>query len=168
MHTLLRRYREAYGSNPFHLLLMLATFALGSYVIVTVTPVALWNPKAWWKSIAVWFAAAIIIHDFVLFPLYAIADRILAWPRRRRSAVVPVRNHVRLPALVSGLMLLVFWPGIVKQGAPTYVAATGQTQEPFLSRWLLLSAVAFGLSAFLYVLRLLLAHRRAGGSPTSR
>jgi hypothetical protein len=162
MRRLLLRYRAFYGSNPWHLLLMLAAFATFGYVIVTVTPAALWNPKMWWKSIAIWFVAAVILHDFVLFPLYAVADRILAIPvgGRRREPAVPVLNYVRIPALVSGLTLLVFWPGIVEQGAPTYVAATGQTQSPFLGRWLLLCAVAFVLSAVLYAVRLASAHRR--------
>jgi hypothetical protein len=47
-----------------------------------------------------------------------------------------------------------FLPGIVKQGAPTYAAATGQTQQPFLARWLLLSAAMFAISAVVYALRL--------------
>ena len=38
------------------------------------------------------------------------------------------RNYLRIPALGSGLTLLVFLPGIVEQGASTYLAATGQTQ----------------------------------------
>lgn len=71
-----------------------------------------------------------------------------------------MRNYLRIPAMVSGLTLLVFWPGIIQQGAQTYMAATGQTQEPFLARLLLLSATTFGLSAMLYAVRLVLARRR--------
>jgi hypothetical protein len=165
MSRLLRRCRNFYGSNPAHLLLMLTAFALGGYVIATVTPTALWNPHVWWKSIAVWFAGAIILHDFVLFPLYATADRVLTARVDGRGSP-SVRNYLRIPALVSGLTLLVFWPGIVRQGAQTYIAATGQTQEPFLARWLLLNAVTFGLSAMLYAVRVALARRR--GSAPSR
>ena len=166
MSRLLRRYRNFYGSNAGHLLLMLAAFALSGYVIATVTPTALWNPHVWWKSIAVWFAAAIILHDFVLFPLYATADRLLtARGDGPGSPAVSVRNYLRIPALVSGLTLLVFWPGIVEQGAQTYIAATGQTQEPFLARWLLLNAVTFGLSAILYATRVALARRRGSAPP---
>ncbi len=161
MGGLFRRNRNFYGSNPWHLLLMLAVFALTGYVIVTVTPAALWNPKMWSKSIAVWFMAAIALHDFVLFPLYASADRLLTIRADERGApAVSARNYLRVPALASGLTLLVFWPGIVEQGSPTYVAATGQTQEPFLARWLLLCAAMFGLSAMVYAIRLVLAHRR--------
>ena len=45
------------------------------------------------------------------------------------------------------MTLLVFLPGIIQQGAPVYAAATGQTQEPFLGRWLLLTAAMFAVSA---------------------
>ena len=45
----------------------------------------LWNPGTWWQSIAVWFAAAVVGHDLVLFPLYALVDRILSTRLGRRS-----------------------------------------------------------------------------------
>ena len=51
------------------------------------------------------------------------------------------------PRLGAALTLLVFLPGIIEQGAPAYTAATGQTQEPFLGRWLLLTAAMFAISA---------------------
>ncbi|MBV9089718.1 MAG: hypothetical protein JO044_07415 [Mycobacteriaceae bacterium] len=163
MRRLLARYRDGYGSRPLHLLTMLAGFALVGYVVATFHPVTLWNPRVWWQSIAVWFAAAIVLHDLVLYPMYALADRLLAIPanRRRGAPVVSALNHIRIPALASGLTLLVFLPGIIAQGGPTYLAATGQTQEPFLGRWLLLTAAMFGTSAALYGIRIIFAHRRS-------
>jgi hypothetical protein len=59
----------------------------------------------------------------------------------------------------AGLTLLVFLPGIIEQGAPAYTAATGQNQEPFLGRWLMLTAVMFAVSAVLYGVRLAAARR---------
>lgn len=146
-------FRRVYGSHPLHLLTLVAGFALFGYVLVTVTPAALWNQRTWWQSIAVWSAVAIIAHDLLLFPLYALADRILLGrrPSPRRIGVV---NYFRVPALASGLTLLVFLPGIVEQGAATMLAATGQTQEPFLGRWLLLTAAMFGISAVVYAVKL--------------
>jgi hypothetical protein len=163
MRTLLARYRAFYGSHPLHLLTMVAGFALLGYILTVFTPVTMWNPRVWWQSIAVWFAAAIIAHDLVLFPLYALADRILTIPgdlHRRREPRLPPLNYIRIPALGSALTLLVFLPGIIKQGAPTYFFATGQTQEPFLGRWLLLTGAMFATSAVLYAVRLALADRR--------
>jgi energy-converting hydrogenase Eha subunit E len=163
MRTALVRFRDVYGSHPLHLLTLIAGFALFAYVLATVKPATLWNTNTWWQSIAVWFAVAIIAHDLVLFPLYALIDRILSSagrirPRRRDTAV-PVLNYVRVPALGAGLMLLVFLPGIIEQGAFTYQAATGQTQEPFLGRWLLLTAAMFATAAVVYAVRLTMARR---------
>ena len=161
MYLFLARLRRFYGSHPLHLLTMVAGFALVGYVVFTFNPATLWNPGTWWQSIAVWLAAAIIFHDLALFPLYALADRLLGIAagrcRRRGQPPVPARNYVRIPALASGLTLLIFWPGILRQGSATYLAATGQTQQPFLGRWLLLTAFMFSASALGYAVRLALA-----------
>ncbi|OBJ18349.1 hypothetical protein [Mycobacterium colombiense] len=157
-------FARIYGSHPLHLLTMIAGFALLGYVLAVVKPVTLWNPHVWWQSIIVWFAAAIITHDLVLFPVYALVDRMLSGGRARPAgadAAVPVLNYLRVPALGAGLTLLVFLPGIVRQGATTYRAATGQTQDPFLGRWLLLTAAMFAVSAGVYALKRAAARRRA-------
>ncbi|EUA14324.1 putative conserved transmembrane protein [Mycobacterium kansasii 732] len=157
-----------YGAHPLHLLTMLSGFALLGYLLATFTPATLWNPGTWWQSIAVWFAAALIAHDLLLFPLYALADRALAAPGRRPGRCQPevsARNHVRIPALGAGLTLLIFLPGIIEQGAPTYLAATGQTQQPFLGRWLLLTATMFAASAVVYAARRVVGRRQAAAGP---
>ncbi len=165
---MLGRFRAFYGAHPLHLLALLASFALVGYVISVLGPVALWNPDVWWQSILVWFLGAVVLHDLVLFPLYALADRSLgAGLRAVRGRVktqprVLVLNYLRVPFLASALLLLVFLPGIIEQGTDTYRAATGQTQEPFLGRWLLAVAVIFGVSAVAYAVRLGVAAR--GGS----
>jgi hypothetical protein len=148
---------------------MAAGFALAGYVMFTFKPATLWDPHAWWQSIAVWLAGAIIFHDLALFPLYALADRLLARATKRRRRLprgqprVSARNFLRIPAMGSGLLLLMFFPGIIKQESANYLAATGQTQQPFLSRWLLLTAAMFAASALLYATRLVLARRRTIG-----
>ncbi|CPR00600.1 lipoprotein [Mycobacterium bohemicum DSM 44277] len=162
------RFTALYGSHPLHLLTMLAGFALLGYLLATFSPATLWNPETWWQSIAVWLAAAVIAHDLVLFPLYALADRLLfarPGPRAQRRPNISARNHIRVPALAAGLTLLIFLPGIIEQGAPTYLAATGQTQDPFLGRWLLLTAAMFAASALAYGVRVLLERRRARTRP---
>ncbi|OBI17531.1 hypothetical protein A5712_23745 [Mycobacterium sp. E2327] len=159
-----RRFGAIYGSGPLHLLTMLSGFALLGYVLATFNPATLWNSGTWWQSIAVWLAAAVIAHDLLLFPLYALADRAL-FARAPRQPNVSPRNHIRIPVLGAGLTLLIFLPGIIEQGAPTYRAATGQTQQPFLGRWLLLTAAMFAVSAICYATRLAVARRRATGKP---
>lgn len=148
------RFVRIYGAGPLHLLTLITGFALLGYAVITVDPHALWNPHVWWQSIIVWFAAAVVAHDLVLFPIYAFLDRLLSRAADRfPSSRVPAVNHIRVPALGAGLTLLVFFPGIVKQGAATFSAATGQSQDPFLGRWLLLTAAMFGISAAIYAVR---------------
>lgn len=174
MRALLARYRDFYGSNPLHLLLILAGFALVGYVVVTFEPVRFWNSEVWWQSIIVWLAAAIILHDFVLYPASALADRLLmsipgVRPRPDRDKPsVPVLNYIRIPTLASTLLLVMFLPGIIKQGARTHLYATGLTQEPYLGRWLLLTAAFFATSAVAYGIHRVLAYRRAAPVSTER
>jgi hypothetical protein len=166
------RFSSIYGSNPLHLLTMVSGFALGGYILATFKPATLWNPGTWWQSIVVWFAAAVVAHDLLFFPLYALADRVLSARISRRPSrshpKVFVRNYIRVPALGAGLTLLIFLPGIIEQGGPTYHAATGQTQQPFLGRWLLLTAVMFAVSALAYATRLAAARRRTAGPSSSK
>ena len=157
--------KAMYGSHPLHLLTMLSGFALFGYILATFKLATLWNAATWWQSIVVWLAAAVIAHDLLLFPLYTLADRALFARTGRTAAArqpkVSGRNHIRVPALGAGLTLLIFLPGIIEQGAATYHAATGQTQQPFLGRWLLLTAVMFAVSALGYLTRRAVARRRA-------
>lgn len=155
------RFRAAYGAGPLHLVGTLVALVLMAYTVSVVGISALWNPDVWWQSILVWFLGAVIAHDLVLFPLYALADRLTqrvvdtastSPPNPRK---VPPLNYLRIPVIAVALLLLLFFPGIVQQGSHTYLNATGQTQEPFLKRWLLLSGAIFTLSIAAYVVRLL-------------
>jgi hypothetical protein len=150
----LARLGRAYGANPLHLLTLVACFALAGYAATHLVS----DPLV--VRIVIWFAAAVIGHDLVLFPLYALADRslqaalrILPTTRSNRTPVVPPLNYLRIPALGAGLLLLLFLPGILEQGQQTYLSATGQTQQPYLDRWLLLTAAMFALSAVVYAAR---------------
>lgn len=158
------RFRTAYGAGPFHLLGTLAALALTAYTISVVGLSALWNPDVWWQSIIVWFLGAALVHDLVLFPLYAVADRLTRRGARAVKAPRVTLNYLRIPLLAVGLLFLLFYPGIVQQGADTYQRASGQTQDPFLERWLLLSAAIFAVSAIAYAWRLI-AVRRSSGAP---
>src|SRR5947207_7312107 len=109
--------------------------------------------------IGIFFVGAIVAHDFVLFPLYALADRLLGRRGIEHRPGLSRINHVRIPALLSGLLLLMFFPLVLGLGARTYRSATGLDTGPFLGRWLLVTAVLFALSGVLYVGRLWRASR---------
>jgi hypothetical protein len=148
------RFRNVYGAHPLHLLILLASFALAGYAVFQIRS----DPKL--LTMALWFAAAVIGHDLILFPLYTAADHTLHHVLGDDTRRVRLVNHIRIPALASGLLLLLFLPGIIRQGQKTYLAATGQTQEPFLVRWLLLTALFFATSAITYGIRSVRARHR--------
>jgi hypothetical protein len=154
MRSAVKSLSRAYGAHPLHLLALLGCFALTGYVAVLVANDQL-VPR-----MAIWFLAAVIAHDLILFPVYALGDRsahglmkLLPSVPHKGVPVVPPVNYVRIPALGAGLTFVLFLPGIIQQGGPTYTAATGQTQEPYLGRWLLLAAAMFLVSAVVYAIR---------------
>jgi NADH dehydrogenase len=155
LRTLLTRVRGWYGEHPLHLLVLLACFALAGYVATRVAAIPAW------PTIVIWFVGAVVAHDLVLFPIYALLDRSTAaslamWRRRAHGRTAPrvaVLNYLRIPFLGVALTFALFLPGIIQQGAATYHSATGQTQQPFLARWLLLCAAMFAASAVVYVIR---------------
>ena len=157
MVTLRRRAAAAYGADPLHLLALLACFALAGYAAyrASLGPLPI--------RMLVWFGGAVIGHDLVLYPLYALADRSLLTlrPRRhRRSRPADGRplpsavNHIRVPALLSGLLLLMFSPVIFRQGEGAYRAASGLSESPYLARWLLITGALFAASAVVYAIRI--------------
>lgn len=166
MRRLIAFSKSVYGAHPLHLLVLLASLALGAYAVYTLGLRQLFNPNVWWQSIIVWFAVAIIGHDLILFPLYTLADRLVPTPTRGHR--IPATNYLRIPTLAAGLLLLLFFPGIIEQGATTYHNATGLTQQPFLSRWLVITAVLYALSALAYAIASFIASKRRRGRGRSR
>lgn len=152
-------FRQIYGTRPRHLLVLLGCFLLAGYALLVVGPDYLLDSDVWWQSPAVWFLGGAIFVDLVLFPLCAAADRALnavlrAEPTpRSRGLRVPIVNYIRVPVLASGLLLLLFFPGIVEQGKGSHLAATGHTQEAFLGRWLWLTVLFCCLSVLAYAIR---------------
>jgi hypothetical protein len=151
MRDVTARFRAAYGAPGRHLMLLVGCFAVAGWVALRLAG------EATAGRMLLWFVGAAIAHDFVLFPVYASADRALraaVGERRARPAAGPsLLNHLRVPALAAALLFLVYLPGILRQGRATYLAATGQDQQPFLARWLLVSAALFLASGVLYGLR---------------
>jgi hypothetical protein len=157
-----RRFQAAYGGGVLHLLALLAGFAIAAAGVV-----------GWFQrprdvgSVLVWFAAAIVIHDVVLLPLYSLLDRIVlalhrrvARPRRLPHAL-NAAPYIRIPAMLSGLLLVVFFPVIFGLGARTELAASGIPERGYLARWLLATGVMFALSGGAYAVAMARARGRA-------
>lgn len=147
----MRRFRRRYGASPLHLLGALSSLALAGWAVAQVLEVT-GRPERF----LLWLVGAIVAHDLLLFPAYSAVGRLLQralgiegdreqWTRLRVAAL----NHVRVPALLSGLMLLVWFPLIARKAPQTFENASARSADPYLNRWLLLSAVLFGASALL-------------------
>jgi hypothetical protein len=146
------RFRELYGAGPLHLAAALACFAVVAYALSTELGLT-GRPE----RVLLWFGGAIAAHDFVLFPIYAllgvIATGVLVPASRRTRLGIAALNHLRLPALLSGLLLLVWFPLIAGPAGRTFMRATGLTKDVYLDRWLLLTAALFGMSGIVFALR---------------
>lgn len=173
MGVLTRRFRRWYGEGPLQLLALLASFACAGYA-----GVRLLDGDA--ALIAVWFVGAALVHDLLFVPAYALADRALravaARGERRGHGVRGVRGErgehevrgargewvtfVRVPAFLSGLLLLVWFPLIAGQ-VERYEASTGLPADVFLTRWLAVTAALFAGAALCRVLQVRRARRRA-------
>lgn len=136
---------------------MLACFTLTGWIVLRLAG------EATAIRMLIWFLAAVASHDLVLFPLYTIAYRTLARAvrigaagQRRSAARLAVVNHIRIPVLGSALLFLVYLPGILRLGDGAFTAATGLTQEPYLTRWLQLTVAMLAVSALLLAARLLI------------
>jgi hypothetical protein len=111
-------------------------------------------------NFAAWFAGAAVLHDLVLLPLYSLLDLLARGPRRPGAVMrVPVINYLRVPALISGLLLLVYFPLILGLSDRNYFAATGHHLKGYARNWLEITAVLFAASVLLYAIRVLRARR---------
>ena len=66
---------------------------------------------------------------------------------------MPAINHLRAPALISGLLLIIYLPLISKKADHGYFLASGHHSEGYLRNWLLISAALFLGSSVVYALR---------------
>lgn len=148
----MRWFREHYGAGPIHLLALLAAFAVAAYALSRALDLT-GNPD----RIVLWLGGSIVAHDLVLFPIYALLGAIAAGmfvPGGRRSRLrVAALNHLRVPALLSGLLLLVWFPLIAGKGERSFMRVSGLSKDVYFGRWLLITAVLFGGSALLFALR---------------
>lgn len=107
-------------------------------------------------GVVLWFVGAALVHDLVLVPVYASADLLLRRCLGRHPGSV---NFVRVPAFLSGLLLLVWFPLITRQ-AELYEPYSGLSLDVFLGNWLLITAVLFLGSGLWLVIRTIRLRRR--------
>ena len=145
----MRRLLRWYGANPLHLLTLLGCFALGGDAAGELLP-----SNA--VGIPIWLIGAVIAHDLILMPLYTLADRSAMAVFRHIPPKLPTVqwiNYLRVPVVLSGLLLLIWFPLIFR--LPTgFQAATTLSLNPYLWHWLAVTGALFLLSAAALALRL--------------
>lgn len=147
------RFRHEYGSSSAHLLLGLVSLVITGLAVSRIFELSRPLP------VLLWLAGAVVAHDMVLLPAYSALGRVLERMARvaaRNSAEPDARaastlNHVRIPAMISALLLLLFFPLVLSVAPDTYEGATAMTTDVFLGRWLVITAVVFVVSAVHYV-----------------
>lgn len=145
--------RARYGASPLHLLLVLCSFALTVYAGIRLL-------DGDTLLVAVWFVGAALVHDLLLLPLYTVTDRGLqVLLRRSPGGAGPAAatgggwiNYVRVPAFLSLLLLLVWYPLILER-VDHYTSFTGLDSGVYWGRWLLITAALFAASALCLVVR---------------
>lgn len=146
--------RLRYGSGPLHLVVHVAAFTIAGYALAQI-----FNGGRVVNFVA-WFGGAAILHDLVALPLYSLLDRLSHGAlRSRRIARVPAINHLRVPALISGLLLLIYFPLILGLSDTRYFAATGHHLHGYTRNWLGITAALFAGSAVVYAIRVRRATR---------
>jgi hypothetical protein len=144
-----RRFPRWYGAGPLHLLTMLGCFALAGYATAELLP----NNAV---GIPIWFVGTVIGHDVILMPMYTVADRsVMAVFRHRRPQLpaVPWINYLRVPAALSGMLLLIWFPLIFRLPR-RFTVTTTLSLDPFLWHWLAVTGTLFLLSATALAVRL--------------
>jgi hypothetical protein len=149
----MRWFRRHYGAGPIHLLAVLVSFAIAAYALSRALDLTR-NPD----RIVLWLGGSIVAHDLILFPFYALVGAIAAGvlvPRTNHSRLrIAALNHLRVPALLSGLLLLVWFPLVAGKGERSFMRVSGLSKDVYFGRWLTITAVLFAGSALLFALRL--------------
>jgi hypothetical protein len=144
------RPRLRYGAPAWHLAGHALAFAAIAYALSRLLQPAVGRPLA----VIIWLIAGAVLHDLVFLPLYSLGDRIL------RAAGGRAVNHLRAPAAISGVLLLVYFPLILSKAPATYERNTGRPPPDYLGRWLAITAGLFTASGLLWAFRAARSARR--------
>jgi hypothetical protein len=158
---LLLGFRRRYGAGPTHLLAHLAGFAIVAFALDRIFS------GGHVKELIIWYLGFAIAHDLVFVPAYSGLDRLfratIARVPRRTRASVPLINHVRAPAVISALLLIIYFPLITRRNDSWYFVYSGHHVTNYLRNWLLITAVLFLGSGLVYAARVVRVSRRLPG-----
>ena len=66
---------------------------------------------------------------------------------------MPWINYVRVPTVISGVLLLMFFPMIFRLSNPSFESYTGFSEDVYILNWLAVTAILFAGSAVAYLIR---------------
>ncbi|MBJ7521049.1 MAG: hypothetical protein JHC84_15225 [Solirubrobacteraceae bacterium] len=145
--------RKYYGASPLHLAGHLLAIAVAAFAFSKILdPVFAPFPL----NLALWFVGGALIHDLVLLPAYSAVDG-----AARRVLPADVLNHVRFPAAISGVTLLVYFPLILERQPQNFERALGEAPPDYLARWLWFTLALFVASGVVLAVRRLTGSRAA-------
>lgn len=160
--------RRWWGAGPWHLLGHLVLLAVAAYAL-SVMFEQRFAPRPW--NLVLWLLGGAVLHDLVLLPAYSALNVVVARLASGGPRGVPVLSHLRVPAVVSGVLLLVFAPRIFDGQPQNFERALGHAPPDYLARWLVVTAALFAVSAGVYLVRWLRAGRaspdRSGSAPAA-
>lgn len=144
-------FSRRYGASPLHLLAHLAGFAIVAFALDRIFS------GGDVKVLVIWYLGFAIAHDLVFVPAYTGLDRlfratIARLPLRARTGV-SVINYVRVPAVISGLLLIIYFPLISRRNEAWYFDLSGHYLAHYALNWLLITAVLFLASGLIYATR---------------
>jgi hypothetical protein len=146
------RFRYEYGAQPLHLIAVVSSLLLCGYALLRITEI----PGG--GRVLIWIVAAALLHDLIALPLYSGLSRLTHGAAAKaipdRASMLMALNHVRIPAGLSLLMLVVYAPLILRFDGDRYMDTTGLSVDGYLGKWLLLSAAFFLISGIAYAVRL--------------
>jgi len=146
------KFRYEYGAQPLHLIATLTSLLLCGYALLRITQI----PGG--GRVLIWLVAAALLHDLVALPLYSGLSRLTQGAADNaiasRAARLMALNHLRVPAGLSLLLLVVYFPLILRVDPDHYMDTTGLSLDVYLGRWLLISAALFLISGIVYAVRM--------------
>ncbi len=140
-----------YGARPLRYFASIAALAFAGYAFYSYL-----EPRTTDFKFLLWFVGAIVAHDMIAWPLYTGLNN-LAYSARRRhdphEKFVAGLVYLRVPAVISGLVFVIWLPLILDLSEGTYLDVAGKDPDGFLGRWLLLTGLLFLGSGVLFALR---------------
>lgn len=143
-------FRRRYGATPLHLVGHLVALAITVYAFTFMLDPTFTHPV----NLLVYFVGGALVHDLVFLPIYTVLDAIVRSRDHHRLRVRSI-NHLRVPAIMSAVMFVVYWPQIIGHGSENYVADAGHAPPDFAVRWLLITVGLFAVSGAAYAARAL-------------